>query len=628
MIMIMNDDSEDDISVSQKRRRRSLSGDEDVEDNHHEAADPRTSHHRPIQTPQLPQPNEDTRRRRRRRRRQATAAIDASETAPAAATVWWRDSFPHQSHSLKINVSELAACAGFHPFKCLPKLCYHHVYQGKPGQLLLQHDAKLLGLGEVVSEEEIWKALAQKAGPSTQKALTQALQVSTGQHKVASIQHAEALRAKWVQETQATTRLSAHEKQVLQEGLRQSIHTGVGTDWEDEALDWYQETHCCPAMGDMVQHRNQEIRVWDFDVTAKPLGPARKSDRRISTHPKGENDEDETSAEKVTEVILPATTAMEMDGEKATNTEEDIPVVDLTDDAMIATATTAATDTDHREHPYFSLRGAVDGIRDELVVGKNSSSSSSDEWWTFQNVIIECKHRMYKLQPTPPLYEMIQATAYCLMYQTHVADILQVLRIDNDPPRKSKSTIHKSSSEQKENEPVLNKITEYLTKPSAAKLDAPKEPSDDLDENDAVKKKSSSVDETTKPEADDDTKPVSQPHKNSPTTTTKAKPKPKSSAATMKMSVHRIDIEDPTYRHGQNWHEIVAPRLQSWTQGVYQVRSQEGLRYRLVTAMASDNLQEAWNILLEQCPWLKDCDTSYHRDIQMMNSVSSNSVTT
>ena len=87
--------------------------------------------------------------------------------------------FQNSTHSLRINVSELAACAGFHPFKSLPKLLMEHIYQGRRGQALLQHDAKLLNL-QLVDEEAALRELAQKAGDATQKALKKALEIKKG----------------------------------------------------------------------------------------------------------------------------------------------------------------------------------------------------------------------------------------------------------------------------------------------------------------------------------------------------------------------------------------------------------------------------------------------------------------
>jgi len=173
--------------------------------------------------------------------------------------------FQYQNHSLRINVSELAACAGFHPYKCLPRLFLEHVYQGFDGQALLRHDIQLLGLS-LVSEEDQWKDLAKKAGTETLHALQTALRVQRGEQKLASIQHAEKLQTSVLQAARISNKLSAKELHVLQEGARQSIHTGFGTAWEDEALDMY-ERQC----GWPVEHRNSEVRVWDFGNDGRRL---------------------------------------------------------------------------------------------------------------------------------------------------------------------------------------------------------------------------------------------------------------------------------------------------------------------------------------------------------------------
>jgi hypothetical protein len=47
--------------------------------------------------------------------------------------------FQYQEHSLCINASSIAACAGFHPYRSLVKLLMEHIYQGSSGQALLRH---------------------------------------------------------------------------------------------------------------------------------------------------------------------------------------------------------------------------------------------------------------------------------------------------------------------------------------------------------------------------------------------------------------------------------------------------------------------------------------------------------
>ena len=77
------------------------------------------------------------------------------------------------------------------------------------------------------------------------------------------------------------------------------------------------------------------------------------------------------------------------------------------------------------------MRGAIDGIREELIPS-TQGGDDDDNSWVLAKVIVKCKHQMYKLQASPPLYEMIQITAYCFMYQVQDANLVQVLREKND----------------------------------------------------------------------------------------------------------------------------------------------------------------------------------------------------
>jgi hypothetical protein len=436
-----------------------------------------------------------------------------------------------------------------------------HVYQGPDGQALLRHDARLLGL-RLVSEEDQWTSLATKAGTATLDAFTAAIQVQRGKQKLRSIQDAELLRAAVVHTAQSSNKLSAEELIILQEGARHSIHTGFGMAWEDQALDLY-ERQC----GWPVQHRNSQVRVWDFGNSGQPLGQARIG-RLIHTPDLGHGDSIPIPSSEGPASKRQKTPPMP---DKMIHIEGAVEVVDLTETPNV---TIPVPVPDEEEYPFFSLRGAVDGIRDELVTVRSKTTEQDElddddgddeDSWSFRQIIVECKHRMHQVQPTPPLYEMIQVTAYCLMYQTDAADLVQVLRIEPSP--------QKQSDNQKRDQKTIDsnqKITDFISTSTTTQSTATQAPS---------------------PEIKDESSP------------------------TMRISVSRITLDDPTFGHRQNWYGIVVPRLLEWTKVVYQVRSHDELRYRLLTALATDNLEHAWNMLYEQLEWLRDCDTSYRRDV-------------
>ena len=90
-------------------------------------------------------------------------------------------------------------------------------------------------------------------------------------------------------------------------------------------------------------------------------------------------------------------------------------------------------------------------------------------------------------------------------------------------------------------------------------------------------------------------------------------------------------MDDPRYQLNQNWESMILPRLKSWVEGIYAIRSSDDKRYRLLAASVSPmdagedhgalenqslrQLRDAWNILFQECPWLVDCDTQYRREI-------------
>eukprot|EP00934_Nitzschia_sp_Nitz4_P003930 Nitzschia sp. Nitz4//scaffold60_size111251//11980//13419//NITZ4_004138-RA/size111251-snap-gene-0.177-mRNA-1//1//CDS//3329555537//3920//frame0 len=386
--------------------------------------------------------------------------------------------FRNQSHSLRINVSDVAACGGFHWYRSLPKLMFDHVYQGSLGRDLLQSDASLLGL-ELVSDEDIWMELAKKAGDTTKAALQQVLQVKKGQKMVDTVEEAMELREKVVKQASASKSLTISQLETLKEGVRQKGNALGGPVLED--LQYCSEAKRCKTAGNA------------------------KSDR--TTH--------------------------------------------------------------------FRLRGAVDGIREEMIpIAKSLSEEEEDECtWIMQNVIVECKHRMNKLQASVPLYEMIQATAYCLMYNCGEADILQVLRHRSKLPGGSVS----EGSEK-----------EFLNADTTA--------SSNLE----CKEMGSVVDLT---------------HDDKQKTGRNIAVKGDLSHVPMTIEVTRLSIDDPLYCHRQNWYGTVLPRLVLWATAVYDIRSDDDKRYRLLASVAAEKMGNAWDLLHEECPWLIGCDTSYSRDV-------------
>jgi hypothetical protein len=373
--------------------------------------------------------------------------------------------FQQKDHSLRVSASEVAALTGFHPFRSLPKVLLEHVYQGHEGHELLLHDASLLDI-TLTSDAEQLLQLAQLAGPSTSQAVQVALQVKRGTTKLQTSQHASQLQNRILDEAKKSNKLSVAQLKQLQEGTQYSVNTGFGTTWETNAIDVY-ERQC----GWDIYERNGDIRTWPFcKVTDHLTGPptvipmAEAAASATCWNSKGGSTNSRSSS-------LVETISSCKRQKLGNSSSPDEMVVDLTESDDTAITLTNVNDENSLEKkvelgqerkpramtpivlfhpPFFFLRGSVDGIRDELVpnqflykaeplhssttglsspsIEEGNHDDDDDDSWVLQRIIVECKHRMTRIQPSPPLYEQIQAIAYCLMFEAECADIVQVLR--------------------------------------------------------------------------------------------------------------------------------------------------------------------------------------------------------
>lgn len=79
------------------------------------------------------------------------------------------------------------------------------------------------------------------------------------------------------------------------------------------------------------------------------------------------------------------------------------------------------------------------------------------------------------------------------------------------------------------------------------------------------------------------------------------------------IATSRITLYDPIHRHGEHWKSVILPRLREFVEAVYTIRSDDGKRYQLLSSLASMDEDIPWKIIIDECPWLKDCDTAYYR---------------
>ena len=577
--------------------------------------------------------------------------------------------FKHKKHSLSINASNVAACVGYHEFQSLPELMLRHVYQG--GQALLEHDTKLLGLQLVTDMEAELLQLAESSGSlQVLQSVQRALQIKNSNATLPSIQEATKLKQAIAKHADAT-KLTQHQLKILQEGTREAIDTGCGHSWEEQALDQY-ERQC----GWDVRERNATCKVWDFETTTidndiptvRPLGPAHAKPRRKHTETiRSENEHSQTNNQRrydsrgvkrkrpssydsqISENALVDFSKQEeahsdssqndgpidrnenntnnidilaIEEGSSTNGAENT-VISIENDENDTHQTQIRQEQNHlpfhqneKSRPFVTIKGMVDGIRDELgpttVVSsgeannKNGQGDGDDDdddlscdSLSLSRVVVECKHRMNKLLNGPRFSECIQAVVYCFMYDVDDADIVQVLRSKNETKKKL--------------------LTDYF-EPAGASNDEKA----DTTQTDSNNESNQSDDETKNEQDTPNAKPKKEEvgtNENSRTpeesTTPNDKNDPTETNVTMTIAVDRISLDDPNFGHRANWKSIILPKLRQWVDAVYRIRESDDKRYRLLTslsAMEASDLEEtrknhakaAWELIFEECSFLRE----------------------
>lgn len=203
--------------------------------------------------------------------------------------------------------------------------------------------------------------------------------------------------------------------------------------------------------------------------------------------------------------------------------------------------------------PFFSITGIADGIRDELYHNPDSISATDDNW-LLRKVVVECKHRMRSATIPPPFYDQLQSIVYCFMYNTSESDLIQIVRTK------------KSNKDHKEKEKIKADIQH--------------------------KDDSLSVESTGE-------------NLNS-----------NSSSANISITTSRVSLNDQIMKHRENWFNVILPRLRQFVDVVYDFRCDDDKRYCLLTAVASsdnENDDTMWSKVLDELPYLKDCDIAYYR---------------
>lgn len=458
------------------------------------------------------------------------------------------DAFKKQADSLRIPASRVAALTGYHPFAVLPQVFMDLIYQGSVGHELRLQDCRDLNV-QLVSTDVLLMELAEKAGSETAKALESALQVKDGRKLLKDVKVAEVIKRKVLDEAKKSKKLSVEELNRLAEGTRSYVDTGFGTHHESTALDIF-EKQC----GWEVRERNTSIIYWSFaraedvggtttELTVIPLASAGVNERSLHS------DHGTKSRERIE--------AIEIERANTIKVEEKLK-------------------------PFFSICGSVDGVRDELWCRPNCTPDGSfnDEEWELREVIVECKHRMKRAYSTPPLYDQIQATAYCLMYGVNDADIIQVVRKEH-PLRKRRRNKDESAKGTEKPDQRQTLLDHFL-------------PAKNCEYEPVEKAESVVLVDGTESEAvtNDD--------------------------QSIEIVVTRLSVDDGIMNHRQNWQSIILPRLRSFVDAVYRVRADDDARKLFLEVVVTEELsgyatQVSWDLLHRECPWLEECDSAVRR---------------
>lgn len=490
--------------------------------------------------------------------------------------------FKNSPYYIRISASSVAAICGMHPYQNLPNLLFDLVYQSHLGQLLLQEDARALGLTLVdtkTHERDTMLMLASTASSETKELVKQVLEVSGGTRKLQSIDEVRAIQESIKLSTinaQKDGRLSAKQVESLVEASRGHVSMGFGTCHEDEALDAYES-----KIGCRVRERNEALMEWrfrrifdiqsDLGVTAMPMGQAT---RRCWKNISGLTGPDQEQS------ICDTAEVVHIDISVGANEEATISGV-------------PSSSAIEKEKPFFRIVGAVDGIRDELYTGSSPACNSQveahaantaacdailsnashdkgseenghsatnvesmiseyeDDSWTLRPIIVECKHRMNEAKIPPPLYDQIQTCMYCYMYGVEDADLVQVIR-------------RKNKREENKNGVLGSDMVEQSVGNGKGKI--------------------------------------------------------KSNAEDINIIITRVSLSDPIYKHNHHWEATLLPRLASFVDAVYNVRKDDGKRYRLLMAQSVENMnnnsdENLWQLLWDECPWLQNCDTAFRKQM-------------
>ncbi|KAL7519973.1 hypothetical protein ACHAWX_004725 [Stephanocyclus meneghinianus] len=521
--------------------------------------------------------------------------------------------FKSSPSSLRISASQVSALVGLHPYQNLPQLLFDLVYQSYLGQRLLQQDASALGLSLVdakTHEREQMIALAAAASKETKQLIQQVLEVSSGKRKLQSIDQVQSIQKKistQAKNAQKAGKMSRRQAELLVEASRGHVSTGFGTCHEEEALDIYEK-----RVGCTVRERNEDLMEWKFErwistevetgVTAVPMGRAKRRRGWMAVHRKdqllSEDDGQNEDKSKLDDCI----TNNVKSGPSVKNEEINDRIVQSIDKEIIVIDDEQSDEMESQPSKkiFFKIVGSVDGIRDEVYVDTPLAADS-----------------MASLNNNGGMSQLTQVDKG----EFSDDEVDQVIAAYSTP--KNKHSQHKlactNNSADNENfsddeciitlRPIVVECKHRMKK---ALIPPPLYDQIqtclycqmyEVEEADLIQvvRHQNVVEHKLK---STDTNESNHDNKNH-----------------IEISIFRISLDDPIHNHKHHWNATILPRLASFVDAVYNVRKDDTKRYRLLTALATQQdehadaaaEEEAWKVLWEECPWLVHCDTSFGR---------------
>jgi hypothetical protein len=502
--------------------------------------------------------------------------------------------FKNSPYYIRISASSVAALCGMHPYQNLPNLLFDLVYQSHLGQLLLQEDAQALGLTLVdakTHERETMLTLASTASSETKELIKQVLEVSDGTRKLQSIDDVRAIQESIKLSTinaQKDGRLSAKQIESLVEASRGHVSMGFGTCHEDDALDAYES-----KIGCRVRERNEALMEWRFrricdieselGVTAMPMGKAtRRCWKNISVLTGADQEQavfDTTEVHGISDDIADS-------GNVGAN---DVGVVEK----ELTISGVPSSSAIEKEKPFFRIVGAVDGIRDELYMDSSSACNSQDEAHTANTVA-----RDASLSNT----SHNKGSKDNGNSSTNVESMISDDEDDSWTLRPIIVECKHRMNEAKVPPPLYDQIQTciycYMYGVEDADLVQVIRRKNKREENENGVLGSDVVEQSVGNGQD----------------------KIKSNAEDINITITRVSLTDPIYNHNHHWQLTLLPRLASFVDAVYNVRKDDGKRYRLLMARSVENMnnnsdENLWQLLWDECPWLQHCDTAFRKQI-------------